>query len=151
LGYRVDTLDPATDMDLASYRRAYPERVGGYSLVFSTSVIEHVPDDAGFVADMAAMLVPGGYVVLTCDYRDDWTPDQRKPSSDVRIYNQADMDRLLAAMGGVELVDDPDWDEHKPDFTISEFGEEMLYGFATLAVRRSGEHAREMTPEHRTA
>jgi hypothetical protein len=99
-------------------------------------VIEHVPEDEAFVADMVAFLAPGGYAVLTCDYNDSWTPDQPKPSTDVRIYTRHDMERLVTAMGDVELLDEPDWEDHVPDFTISEAGNDMHYGFASLAVRR---------------
>ena len=136
LGYRIDAIDPSLNVDLAAYRREHPERLGTYDIVFSTSVIEHVRDDETFVADMVAMLAPGGYAVLTCDYNDSWTPDQPKPSTDVRIYTRQDMQRLIAAMGDVELLDEPDWDDHVPDFTISEAGNDMRYGFASLAVRR---------------
>ena len=136
LGYRIDAIDPSINMDLAGFVRLHPERLASYDIVFSTSVIEHVPDDETFVADMVAMLAPGGYAILTCDYNDTWTPDQAKPSSDVRIYTLADMQRLIAAMGDVELPDEPDWQDHDPDFTISEHGIDMHYGFATLTVQR---------------
>jgi hypothetical protein len=53
------------DIDLAEFRRQHPQRLNTYDIVFSTSVIEHVPDDETFVADMVAMLAPGGYAVLT--------------------------------------------------------------------------------------
>jgi SAM-dependent methyltransferase len=136
LGYRIDAIDPSLNVDMAAFRRQHPERLGTYEIVFSTSVIEHVPDDETFVADMVAMLAPGGHAVLTCDYNDSWTPDQPKPSTDVRIYTRADMQRLISAMGDVELLDEPDWQDHEPDFTIAEYGMDMHYGFATLAVRR---------------
>jgi len=146
LGYRIDAIDPSVNVDLAGFRRQHPERSGTYDIVFSTSVIEHVPDDETFVADMVAMLAPGGYAVLTCDYNDTWTPDQVKPSSDVRIYTRSDMQRLIAAMGDVELLDEPDWQDHDPDFTISENGIDMHYGFATLTVQRRDQPARVMRP-----
>ena len=136
LGYRIEAIDPSLNVDLAAYRREHPERLGTYDLVFSTSVIEHVAEDEAFVADMVAFLAPGGYAVLTCDYNDSWTPDQPKPSTDVRIYTRHDMERLVTAMGDVELLDEPDWEDHVPDFTISEAGNDMHYGFASLAVRR---------------
>jgi SAM-dependent methyltransferase len=136
LGYRIDAIDPSLNVDLTGFRRQHPERLGTYDIVFSTSVIEHVPDDETFVADMVAMLAPGGYAVLTCDYNDTWTPDQPKPPSDVRIYTRSDIQRLIAAMGDVELLDEPDWQDHDPDFTIAEYGIDMHYGFATLTVRR---------------
>ncbi|HEU4380437.1 MAG TPA: methyltransferase domain-containing protein [Hyphomicrobiaceae bacterium] len=142
LGYRIDAIDPSIDGDLAEFRRQHPQRLNTYDIVFSTSVIEHVPDDETFVADMVAMLAPGGYAMLTCDYNDTWTPDQPKPSSDVRIYTRADMQRLIAAMGHVELLDEPDWQDHEPDFTIAEAGVDMRYGFATLTVRRRDEPVR---------
>lgn len=136
LGYQVDAIDPSINNDLASFRRKHPELSGTYHVVFSTSVIEHVIEDEAFVSDIVAMLVPGGYAVLTCDYRDGWAPGQPKPSSDVKIYTHRDMQRLIAAMGDVELVDEPDWQDHVPDFIISEGSVELRYGFASLAVQR---------------
>jgi 2-polyprenyl-3-methyl-5-hydroxy-6-metoxy-1,4-benzoquinol methylase len=139
LGYDVDAIDPDLNFDLAAFKASQPSKVCSYSVVFSTSVIEHVPDDEQFVRDLVEMAAPGGAIVLTCDFRDDWTPDQQKPSSNYRIYTARDMDRLLGAMGQVELIDTPDWLAHYPDFSISEFGTTMHYGFATLAVRRSAQ------------
>ena len=136
LGYRVDAIDPELNADLDSFRRDHQEKLGTYGVVFSTSVIEHVLDDERFVRDLIDMTAVGGSVVLTCDYRDDWTPDQPKPSSDVRIYTSADMWRLVAAMPGAKLVDEPDWNAHAPDFTIEEFGRTLHYGFATLVVTK---------------
>ena len=49
------------------------------------------------------------------------------------------MQRLIAAMGDVELLDEPDWQDHDPDFTIAEYGVDMHYGFATLTVQRRAE------------
>jgi hypothetical protein len=138
LGYIVDSIDPETDMDLAEFRRTHPDKVASYQVVFSTSVIEHVLDDEQFVRDLVEMAALGGAIVLTCDFCEEWTPDQQKPSSDYRIYTTADMRRLLRAMPGTCLVDTPDWSDHAPDFSIEEYGGVMLYGFATLAVRRTG-------------
>ena len=43
LGYRI-VIDPSLNVDMAAFRRN-AERLGTYEIVFSTSVIEHVPDD----------------------------------------------------------------------------------------------------------
>ncbi|MBW4025243.1 MAG: hypothetical protein HIU92_19300 [Proteobacteria bacterium] len=138
LGYVVDSIDPETDVDLAEFRRAHPEKVASYQVVFSTSVIEHVLDDEQFVRDLVEMTALGGAIVLTCDFCETWKPDQQKPSSDCRIYTTADMQRLMRAMPGTSLVDSPDWSEHATDFSIEENGGVMRYGFATLAARRIG-------------
>jgi hypothetical protein len=137
LGYQIDAIDPEVNTDLASFRRDHPDKLGTYGVVFSTSVLEHVPDDEQFVRDLMEMTAVGGSVVLTCDYRDDWTPDQPKPSSDIRIYTTAGMHRIVAAMEGAKLVDEPDWQEHTADFTIEEFGRTLHYGFATLVVTKA--------------
>ena len=136
LGYHVDAIDPALNTDLRGYCEQHPDLRGHYDIVFSTSVIEHVPDDETFVADIAALLAPGGYAVLTCDYDDRWRPGQPKPSTDVRLYTRADMTRLLDAMGDVALVDAPDWERDHLDFTITEGEVELRYTFATFVVRR---------------
>ncbi|WP_375452159.1 hypothetical protein [uncultured Devosia sp.] len=136
LGYKVDEIDPALNVDLRTYCKQHPELRETYDIVFSTSVIEHVPDDETFAADMASMTTAGGFIVLTCDYDNGWTPDQAKPSTDVRLYTDADMERLVKAMGDVKLVDEPDWNKRPLDFTISENGVEMLYGFASLVAQR---------------
>jgi hypothetical protein len=132
----LDAIDPALNVDLRQYCEQHPELYGRYNIVFSTSVIEHVEKDETFVRDMISMTAPGGYAVLTCDFDDKWRPGQVKPSTDVRLYTKEDMARLIAAMGDVELVDEPDWTRDHLDFTISEAGIEMRYAFATLVVRR---------------
>ena len=136
LGYHVVEIDPALNYGMHDYREAHREMEGKFDIVFSTSVIEHVPDDEEFVADMAAMTAPGGYCVLTCDFNDKWRPDMPKPSTDVRLYGHDDMQRLVRAMGTVALVDTPDWDREKFDFTIWEAGVELRYGFASLVVQK---------------
>lgn len=136
LGYNVEAIDPAVNMDLRAFCEAHPELRGTYDIVFSTSVIEHVRDDEAFVADIASMLAPGGYAVLTCDYDNHWLPGRPKPSTDVRLYTEKDMTRLIRAMGDVDLVDEPDWNKHHLDFTIWEAGVEMRYAFASFVVRR---------------
>lgn len=135
LGYRVDAIDPVLNYDLRAYCDAHPDLKAQYDIVFSTSVIEHVEDDEGFVADIAKLLKPGGYAVLTCDYNDTWREGQPKPSTDYRLYRRTDMDRLLAAMPGVKLVDQPDWNRDAYDFTIWEHVEHR-YTFATFVVQR---------------
>ncbi len=136
LGYKVEGIDPAVNCDLATFKRTNPGKIGTYGVVFSTSVIEHVPDDEFFVKDMMDMASAEGVVILTCDYRDDWAPGQPKPSSDVRMYTRNDLQRLVSAMGDVTLIDEPDWDNHPADFRYFEFGRELTYGFATLAVNK---------------
>lgn len=136
LGYTVVGIDPMIDTDVATYRRHNPALEGFFDIVFSTSVIEHVVDDEAFVRDMAALTKLGGFLILTCDFADNWRPTDPKPSSDIRIYNRHDMDRLLAAVPDCSLVDDPDWMDHVPDFIIEEFGVIMTYGFATLTLCR---------------
>jgi len=135
-GHVLDEVDPVLNCDLATFLHENPDKLCSYPIVFSTSVIEHVEDDEAFVRDMLRLTAPGGAIVLTCDYCNGWSPDQQKPSSNKRIYTRKDMSRLITAMGEVELIDEPDWDNHDPDFAITEFGREMRYGFATLAVRK---------------
>ena len=42
-----------------------PEKVGGYDLVLSTQVLEHVEDPVGYLNECHRVLVPGGRLLLT--------------------------------------------------------------------------------------
>lgn len=135
MGFPVEGFDPNVDgRDLATFLAQNPAARGTYDTIFSTSVIEHVPDDDGFVRDIAALLKPGGVAILTCDYRDAWRPGEPLPPTDVRFYGSRDLrQRLLASMPGCQLVDQADWERFAPDFSYGG----CLYGFATFTVRRT--------------
>jgi len=134
MGYPVQGCDPNVDgRDLDAYVHSNPDALGTYDIVFSTSVIEHVEDDGKFVSKLSRLLRPGGYAVLTCDYLNNWKPGDPLPSSDFRFYTAEDLlIRLPSHMASCQLVDDPDWKEHQPDFELGD----CRYGFATLVAER---------------
>lgn len=134
MGYDVEGIDPNVNgQDLAAFVRTHPSAFGTYATIFSTSVIEHVPDDEGFAQDIASLLAPGGVAVLTCDYRDAWQPGEPLPPTDERFYRSVDLrSRLPAAMPGCSFIDDPDWERFTPDFSYGT----CSYSFASLCLRK---------------
>jgi len=106
-----------------------------YDIIFSTSVIEHDPDDESFIRCIADLLALGGVAVITCDYKDGWKPGEPKPEVDARFYTQHDLrDRLLPLMSNCHLVDEPQWDCPNPDFN---YLGKYQYTFATFVVRKN--------------
>ncbi|HSC36400.1 MAG TPA: methyltransferase domain-containing protein, partial [Chitinophagaceae bacterium] len=105
-----------------------------FDIIFSTSVIEHDPDDVSFVQCIAGLLAPGGVAVITCDFREGWKTGDPKPDVDARLYTKEDLfKRLLPNMPGCELVDTPQWDCPEPDFVFGIY----RYTFASFVVRKS--------------
>jgi len=135
MGYRVEGLDPNVDgRDLSDFIATNQDKLGTYDVVFSTSVIEHVPDDEAFARDINSLLRPSGYAVLTCDFCESWKPGDRLPPTDERFYRSSDLrKRLLGCMSGCAFVDEPDWEQHQPDFHYGGCD----YSFASFVVQKS--------------
>ena len=135
MGYQVEGLDPNVDgRDLSDFVAANQEKLGTYNVVFSTSVIEHVPDDEAFARDISSLLTPSGYAVLTCDFCESWKPGERLPPTDERFYRSSDLrKRLLECMSDCEFVDEPDWEQHQPDFHYGGCD----YSFASFVVQKA--------------
>jgi SAM-dependent methyltransferase len=132
-GYAVDEIDPAVNMDLRTFMGLPITRKASYDLVFSTSVIEHVPDDETFVEDICTLLKDGGIAVLTMDFKNHYRPGDPSPLVDERLYTPADIiDRLMSKMPGCKLVDEPNWHQGVPDFCY----ENVMYNFASMVVRK---------------
>jgi radical SAM superfamily enzyme YgiQ (UPF0313 family) len=130
LGYDIEEIDPTVNCDLDEFCRRPRTKLGSYSVVFSTSVIEHVDDDEQFVRQIASLLRPGGVMVLTCDFNDAYVPGMKKPTVDKRLYTRADLVRLVTAAGNCSLIDPPLWGLSEPDFEY----EGSTYSFATLVM-----------------
>ncbi|MBI5901328.1 MAG: methyltransferase domain-containing protein [Rhodocyclales bacterium] len=133
LGYLIDAIDPELNCDLDGFCRSSARRQRQYEAIFSTSVIEHVPDDELFLEQIRDLLAPGGVAILTLDFRDDWLIGDPKPVVDQRLYTNVDLlGRLLPLLHGCDLLDAPHWIDATPDFEY----EGSRYGFATLVFRK---------------
>ena len=134
LGVEVDGIDPVLNYDLSTFLTKPGVMENKYDIIFSTSVIEHVQDDDRFVKEIAGLLNPGGFVVLTCDYKQDYTPGDRIPRVDFRFYTARDLEeRLIAQMEGCSLYGDHQWECPQPDFWF----EKINYTFAGfVAVKK---------------
>jgi SAM-dependent methyltransferase len=140
MGYCIEEIDPVLNYYLQEYFSKPTTARNSYDIIFSTSVIEHDPDDESFVQCINDLLAPGGVAIITCDYNDQWKPGDPKPEVDARLYTQRDLrNRLMPLMAGCELVDDPQWDCPSPDFN---YLGKYQYTFATLVVKKT---------KHRTA
>jgi SAM-dependent methyltransferase len=105
-----------------------------YDIVFSTSVIEHDPDDKSFLECVEKLLAPGGIAVITCDFKEGWKVGQDKPEVDARFYTKYDMEqRMLSYIPNCELVDEGKWDCLNPDFN---YLGKYQYTFATFTFRK---------------
>ena len=134
MGYMVEEIDPMINYYLQEYFTKPTTVKNSYDIIFSTSVIEHDPDDESFIRCIADLLAPGGVAVITCDYKDGWKPGEPKPDVDARLYTKHDLrDRLLPLMSNCHLVDEPQWDCPNPDFN---YLGKYQYTFATFVVKK---------------
>ena len=134
MGFKVEEIDPMINYYLQEYFTKPTTVKNSYDIIFSTSVIEHVPDDESFIRCIADLLTTGGVAVITCDYKDGWKPNEPKPECNARFYTQHDLrDRLLPLMSNCHLVDEPQWDCPNPDFI---YLGKYQYTFATLVVKK---------------
>jgi hypothetical protein len=135
MGYQVEEIDPVLNYSLQEYFTKPSTLKNSYNLIFSTSVIEHEPDDESFMKCIADLLAPGGVAILTCDYKDGWKPGDPKPECNARFYTQHDLrDRLLPLMIDCHLADEPQWDCPNPDFS---YLGKYQYTFATFVIMKN--------------
>ncbi len=134
MGYQIEEIDPMLNYFLQDYCTKPDTEKGTYDIIFSTSVIEHDPNDKTFLESIEFLLAPGGVAVITCDYKDGWVLGELKPDVDERFYTKKDMEeRMLSYIPGCELVDVGDWDCLNPDFVLVE---KYRYTFATFVFRK---------------
>jgi SAM-dependent methyltransferase len=134
MGYSVEEIDPMINYSLQEYFTKPTTVKNSYDIIFSTSVIEHDPNDESFIKCISDLLAPSGVAVITCDYKDGWKPDEAKPDIDARFYTQHDLrDRLLPLMSNCYLVDEPQWDCPNPEFN---YLGRYQYTFATFVVKK---------------
>jgi hypothetical protein len=132
-GIVVTGIDPDINHDLHTFINSDDRNKRLFSIVFSTSVIEHVVDDIQFIADICSILQPGGVGILTCDFNNNYRCGDRLPATDVRFYTERDLMNfgLILKENNCALVDNPDW-SGEPDFTH----DECNYSFATYVFRK---------------
>jgi SAM-dependent methyltransferase len=134
MGYTVDEIDPMINYFLQEFYTKPSVRKESYDIVFSTSVIEHDPNDQTFMKCIEGLLKPGGIAVITCDYKDGWKPGEPKPIEDARFYTKTDLtNRLLSYVPQSYLVDAPQWDCANPDFN---YLGKYQYTFASFVIRK---------------
>jgi SAM-dependent methyltransferase len=134
MGYTVDEIDPMINYFLQEFYTKPTVKKESYDIVFSTSVIEHDPNDQTFMECIEGLLKPGGIAVITCDYKDGWKSGQPKPIEDARFYTKTDLTtRLLGYVPKCDLVDDPQWDCANPDFN---YLGKYQYTFASFVIRK---------------
>ncbi len=135
LGFTVEGIDPVLNYDLTTYLSKPGVKELGFDIIFSTSVIEHVKEDDQFVKEIASLLKPGGFAVLTCDYNQNYKPGDKIPRVDFRFYTKEDLSqRLPEAMNDCSIYGETNWDCPKPDFWF----ENINYTFASFVIRKKG-------------
>jgi 2-polyprenyl-3-methyl-5-hydroxy-6-metoxy-1,4-benzoquinol methylase len=71
---------------------------GQFDLVYCNEVLEHVDDDSALVAELMALLAPGGTLVGTTPVgRSFWDPDHK------RFYDEMSLRRTLVPFGRVKM------------------------------------------------
>ncbi|WP_345713928.1 class I SAM-dependent methyltransferase, partial [Kineococcus glutinatus] len=116
---------------------------GHLDAVTCMSVIEHGVPVAGFLAETARVLRPGGVLVLSTDY-DQSPPDTTGITAygaPVRIFGPQDVRELVAqaAQVGLDLVGDLDGDVlHHPGRPVHWKRTGLDYTFVLLTFRRRG-------------
>lgn len=134
MGVKVEEIDPMINYFLQDFYTKPTTKKGSYNIIFSTSVIEHDPDDKSFLECIDGLLAPGGIGIITCDYQDGWVEGMPKPDVDARFYTKKDMEeRMLSYMPNCILVDKGDWECPNPDFILAD---KYRYTFATFVFRK---------------
>ena len=134
MGYEIEEIDPMINYYLQEFYTKPSTIKNSYDIIFSTSVIEHDPDDESFIKCIDGLLAPNGIAVITCDYKDGWKQGDLKPEVDARFYTKNDLEqRLLSYIPNCELVDTPHWDCPYPDFT---YLGKYHYSFASFVFRK---------------
>jgi SAM-dependent methyltransferase len=135
MGFKVEEIDPMINYYLQEYFSKPSVKKNSFNIIFSTSVIEHDPDDESFIKCIGGLLAPGGVAVITCDFNDQWKPGDPKPEVDARFYTQKDLkQRLLSLIPDCHLVDEPQWDCPDPDFCLAG---KYQYTFASFVIKKN--------------
>jgi|GEM_PF-462449 len=135
LDFVMDEIDPAINYDLDTFFQLPTTQKNSYDIIFSTSVLEHVPNDELFVRQIADLLATNGIAVLTCDFKDDYVQGDPLPVTDLRFYTEKDLqERIVPQLMGCQLVDEPHWYNARHDFFYAGY---FQYAFASLVFRKN--------------
>ncbi|HUN01695.1 MAG TPA: hypothetical protein PLS00_02470 [Niabella sp.] len=135
LGFEIEEIDPVLNYYLQDFFSKPTTIKNSYDIIFSTSVIEHDPDDESFIKCIEGLLAPQGIAILTCDYKDGWEPGKPKPDVDARLYTKEDLtSRLPSYIPECKLIDKPQWDCEHPDFN---YLGKYQYTFATFVIQKT--------------
>lgn len=136
MGFSIDEIDPVINYFLQEYLSKPGVLKNSYDIIFSTSVIEHDPDDETFMKCIGELLAPNGIAILTCDYKDGWQKGDPKPEVDARFYTMKDLkERLPSYVPNCSIIDKPQWDCENPDFN---YLGKYQYTFATFVIQKQG-------------
>jgi SAM-dependent methyltransferase len=134
IGINVEELDPMINYYLQEFVDKPTTKDDSYDIIFSTSVIEHDPDDESFIYSIHRLLAPGGIAIITCDYNDNWRKGDLKPVVDQRLYTRYDLqDRLIKLLPNCSFLDIPNWNCPNPDFL---FEGKYSYAFASFVIKK---------------
>ncbi|MEO6539144.1 MAG: hypothetical protein ABIT07_03265 [Ferruginibacter sp.] len=134
MGCVVDEIDPMINFFLQEFYTKPSTVKNSYDIIFSTSVIEHDPDDKSFIECIEGLLSVNGIAVITCDYKDGWKAGDPKPEVNARLYTKNDLEkRLLSYLPDSVLVDKPEWECPNPDFN---YLGKYQYSFASFVFRK---------------
>lgn len=128
-GYVVFDIDPNINYAIENYIERSPNLLGTFDICFSVSVLEHVPDDEGFVSGALALLKPGGTFVSTLDFRAP-TLDNYLPSTHVRFYDKKSLSNLVSLFSKETTLTDKCWGDAINNFHYNN----TSYTFATLFI-----------------
>lgn len=135
LSFPVVGIDPATNGEtLESF---FGRTNNKFDIVFSTSVIEHVPNDENFLDKICKLLKPGGFGILTTDFKNSWKPGEPVPYSNERLYTEYDLEfrlRKIIEANNCHYINEPCW-TGDPDFWY----QGHTYSFATIIFRKDKE------------
>jgi SAM-dependent methyltransferase len=133
LGYSIDEIDPMINYTVQDFCTKPNIQPGSYDIIFSTSVIEHDPDDKSFMESVHKLLAINGVYIMSCDFKDGWKEGEAKPSVDARFYTKNDlMFRLPSYMTNCNFVDVPNWSCENPDFKFDKY----QYTFSGFVIKK---------------
>jgi SAM-dependent methyltransferase len=131
-GYNIVGIDP--DVNGQNLHQFFTYTTDKFDIIFSTSVLEHVNDDELFIKEICELLNPGGYAILTVDFKDSYKQGDPLHATAVRYYTKYDLETRLPAIlkeNQCELIQDTNYNG-EPDFIY----QGHLYSLATFIFRK---------------